>query len=1390
MPEGVLRQFVHVPDSITLEIVQDGEGVWWLGDTVIRSGSRVSQDGLDLLLEFVGGRWRLAEYTIETVLANEAPKQGSASDADLHCPSRLAADQSGNLYIAEPERNIVWKLDRRDVMVPFAGTDDRGYGGDGGPADEALLDAPHGLAADAHGNIFIADTFNDRIRRVDSSGQITTAAGNGTAGYGGDGGPAKEALLRRPSGVAIGVRSDLLVADTGNNRIRRINWQGTISTLAGSGTMGFGGDGGPATEAALMWPRSIVADAVGNVYVADIRHFRIRKIDSAGIIRTVAGTGEHGYSGDGGPATEARLGWLGGLAVDPNGNLYAADRSNLCVRRIDAAGIIRTVTGTPEGTLRPSGVIAGESMISVPEGLAIDVVGNLYVADRAAHKIHRLAPDGSASTIVGMGTPGYSGDGGPGSEALLRRPCDVAADLSGGLYIADSRNCRVRRVDRAGQISTAAGSGRRGHGMDNDLATNTVLDTPEGVMTGFKGQFYLTGNDSLGDKTNARVYEVSGGRIATAARPGDSRFWPERDPIRSSSLDPDRISAELTAGQCHRERYHALVAKIDVDGLVKTVAIGPRPKRWNSDLPPSESPLAPCDIAIDSAGDIYLADRDNAKVLRMHDHGSVTPLAGGQGKRGGRPVGSDIEVQLEDTAGITLDPDGNAYFVASKRVWKLDPTGAIRPFAGTGEEGYWGDGEPATAAGLDGPAGVTADSKGNVYVTETGNCRVRRIDRSGIITTVAGTSASSRARQKQRNVADIHIGCPAGVAVDKAGNVFVTDGDDDRTWRIDPLGVVTKVPGTGQDPDIGEGAPSGITVDAAGNVYVADPAHHRVRKIAPNGSVSTVAGTGEEGYSGDGKLATEAMLDEPRGIAVDEAGNLYVADEMRDVIRKVDPEGIITAFAGTGETGFAGDGGPAIQARFWGPQSLALDANGNLYVADAGNRRIRRIDAAGIITTVAGTGETSMDGSTGPALKAEFRYPSTVAVDNEGSVYVTESMDMWYDAPNWIRKIDSSGVITVVVGTLYSGYGGDGGPVVDALFDHPSGVAFDSEGNMYVADNLNCRVRKVDRAGTVTTVAGYPVRPGFRVDGQASESELGCPTDVAVDLDGNVYLADPEDYRVRKIDPAGFITTVVDEGTASQCKPTRADHVEVLQNQLPLDDGPPAEHNPTPLDRASLVQIRISMEEYLSGSWAVAEDGTDDSPPSDTHVLQDQQTAGPTQDPSASGSKQAASSLTSNSASDTVASSQHLPPKRPPMKPSSIAVDADGNMYVADGQNHRVFRIDPDGTVTILAGNGHPGHVGDGGPAVEARVHAEHVAVDSMGDVFVAGGNCVRKIDSSGTITTIAGTGSDRFSGNRGAAATTGLTVSGIAVSPSGDLWITDRENRRIRVLRRCGYRD
>ena len=371
-----------------------------------------------------------------------------------------------------------------------------------------------------------------------------------------------------------------------------------------------------------------------------------------------------------------------------------------------------------------------------------------------------------------------------------------------------------------------------------------------------------------------------------------------------------------------------------------------------------------------------------------------------------------------------------------------------------------------------------------------------------------------------------------------------------------------------------------------------------------------------------------------------------------------------------------------------------------------------------------------------------------MAVDTEGNLYVTESSDRYHDDPCWVRKIDRNGVIRSFAGSLERGYAGDGGPITDALFDQPNGVAFDSEGNTYVADGRNNRIRMIDPAGIITTVAGCPVRPGYLGDGQASESELGCPTDVAVDPAGNLYVADAGHCSVRKIDSSGMITTLVDERTAAKASP------EWL-----------------PYRRTEVVPSSGSNKDPLQTPQETSGRRSDDVPANNTVSRSAREAA----DPEARTRSQAPTADAPSAAPRTHPS----PAKAPPMKPSSIAVDATGNVYVADRRNNRVIRIDPAGSTCLVAGTGEPGYSGDGGPAVDARVHAEHVTVDSGGNIFVAGGNRVRRIDPSGTITTVAGDGSDRYSGDLGAGAATGLSVTGLAASPAGDVWVADRENSR-----------
>ena len=327
------------------------------------------------------------------------------------------------------------------------------FAGDGGPAVAARLNFPYDVAVDASGNLYITDTNNDRIRKVDSAGTITTIAGTGERRFGGDGGPAIQAQLDAPSGVVVDGAGNLYIADRANHRIRKVDSTGTITTLAGTGERGFGGDGGPASQAQLNFPTGVAVDEAGNLYIADLANHRIRKVDSTGTITTLAGTGERGFGGDGGPASQAQLNFPTGVAVDEAGNLYIADWSNARIRKVDGTGTITTIAGTGELGFGGDGGPAIQARLSLPYSVAVDGAGNLYIADQYNNRIRRVDSTGTITTIAGTGERGFSGDSGPATQAQLDDPTGVAVDGAGTLYIADASNHRIRLL-----TPTATGS--------------------------------------------------------------------------------------------------------------------------------------------------------------------------------------------------------------------------------------------------------------------------------------------------------------------------------------------------------------------------------------------------------------------------------------------------------------------------------------------------------------------------------------------------------------------------------------------------------------------------------------------------------------------------------------------------------------------------------------------------------------------------------------------------------------------------------------------------------------------------------------------------------------------------------------------------------------------
>lgn len=343
----------------------------------------------------------------------------------------------------------------------------------------------------------------------------------------------------------------------------------------------------------------------------------------------------------------------------------------------------------------------------------------------------------------------------------------------------------------------------------------------------------------------------------------------------------------------------------------------------------------------------------------------------------------------------------------------------ISTFAGTGINGFSGDGGTATAAKLGLPLDITADASGNFYITDRSNQRIRKIDPTGTITTICGN------------------------------------------------GVISYYGDNGPATNAALHFPSCLKVDGSGNIFFTDSWNDVVRKIDGTGIITTIAGTGITGYTGDGGAATAATLQQPTGLAIDGSGNIYVAQPSNDVVRKISSTGIITTVAGNGTAGFSGDGSAATAAQLDYPNDVAVDASGNLYITDMANNRVRMVTPSGIISTFAGTGIGSFGGDGGPATGASFMLPATITIDASGNMYIG-------DAANYrIRKINTSNIINTVAGNGISGISGDGGPATAAELGGINGMVTDATGNLYIVDNANNRVRKV--AAMVTTAITDPV---------------------------------------------------------------------------------------------------------------------------------------------------------------------------------------------------------------------------------------------------------------------------------------------------------------------------
>jgi uncharacterized protein (TIGR03437 family) len=675
-----------------------------------------------------------------------------------------------------------------------------------------------------------------------------------------------------------------------------------ITTVAGSGRLAFSGAGQPASSIRLFGPQRMAADANGNIYVSDSYYHQVFRIGPDGTVQVVAGTGAAGFGGDGGPAVLAALNYPSGLAADSAGNLYIADSLNARVRRVSPQGVITTIAGVGVEGSSGDGGPAAQAQLGSPDGLCLDSAGNLYIADPDQNRVRRVTPDGVIFTFAGDGVSGFSGDGASAIVAHLNSPVALTADRAGNIYIADQANGRIRRVSPTGIITTVAGSGQYGFSGDGGSALKASFADPFGLALDSAGNLYIA------DFTNHALRRVDlAGRVTTIAGQGASFNFSDGSPAGAAAMfGVADVLADGSSGLLTLEFTGRRISRIQADGGIARFAGVPLAAPWGDGGPAASAVLLdPRGSAFDAAGNLFVADPGDHRLRKIYN-GVISSVAGT-----GVP-----SADLSDPSSVAVDTSGNLFFSDDARVGLLSAGGSLSTVAGRDAAGFAGDGGPASKALMSTPQGLASDSTGNLYIADTDNFRVRRMDAADNIDTIAGTGVQG------------------------------STGDGGRALEAKLT------------------APVAVAVDAAGSVYIADIGANRVRKISPSGVITTVAGDGQAADKGDGGLGTAASLAHPASVAVDGAGNLYIATTAR--IRRIDRKGVIDTVAGTGATGFGGDGDLAALAQLSQPTGLAIDASGAVFFSDEANARIRRLGPAQVTPAGVLNAASSLQGAVAP----------------------------------------------------------------------------------------------------------------------------------------------------------------------------------------------------------------------------------------------------------------------------------------------------------------------------------------------------------------------------------------------------------------------------------------
>ena len=583
--------------------------------------------------------------------------------------------------------------------------------------------------------------------------------------------------------------------------------------------------------------------------------------------------------------------------------------------------------------------------------------------------------------------------------------------------------------------------------------------------------------------------------------------------------NPSAVVADSSGNLYVADTGNSTIRKVTPSGVVTTFA-GTAGNIGSADGVGSAAQFnSPGGLAIDSAGNIFVADSGNSTIREITPDGTVSTFAGTPGVVGSAD-GTGSAAQFNGPGALAIDSSDNIFVAdfGNNTIRKITPAAVVTTFAGQAGSPGSVDGT-GSAARFDGSSGVAVDSADNVYVADNFSATIREITPGAVVTTIAGLAYHSGHADGTGSAARFFQ--PNGVTVDSGGNIFVADSNNDTIRKITSGGVVTTFAGSffnppGHNDGTGSAAsfdlPGGLGVDSSDNIYVAD--NCTVRKITPSAVVTTLAGEPAAGNT-DG-TGSAARFDFPQGMAVGAGGNIFAGDTTAFDVRKIAPGAVVTTFAGSAYQ-FGSADGTGSAARFSSIRALGADNNGNIYVADTFNHTIRKITSSGVVTTVAGLAGNpgSADGT---KSNARFNGPRGVTADSAGNLYVGDSDN------NTIRKIAPGGVVTTLAG-LAGHPGSADGTGSSARFLGPRGLGVDSAGNVYVDDTFNSTIRKITPGGDVTTFAGQAGSPGS-ADGTGTDARFGNPFGLAIDKSDNVYVTDIVTNTLRKITPSGVVTTL------------------------------------------------------------------------------------------------------------------------------------------------------------------------------------------------------------------------------------------------------------------------